>query len=300
MRLEMETKAKLLATRPFRSQIAQVYARLEIQQDVPNLFAIARRLDLEVVIDNCIGVDAMIGTRADNRRVVVLSRFPATPRGRFSFAHELAHEIVRREMIQPVDESGRSISLPDRLEGFCDFLAGAILMPFPRFVPAAIALATRFPDVRHNDYRALARRFHVSVSSLFVQLAILRSVHFSVELLDLGTEEIDAETLDLLPRSIGFSALWNGHIALSGRPPGPAVSYRFRQRISAGCLYVSGRNPARSRARLKCRDELVAYGAHWSDDAAALVIESTGESPRRLFLHFCRPASPGGPRTEQA
>jgi Zn-dependent peptidase ImmA (M78 family) len=193
--LAFSKRSAMLRVRHFRRMLIDVYVSLGFFDDatkccraitatrVPNLVRAAERLHLTVFTDANLPVDGLIGSARQGGRAIVLRHAPVQPRARFTLAHEIAHELVRLDRLYPVDAEGHRVhaTMPQE-EGFCDFVAGLLLMPLPLFVPEIDRLVRLFPDVGLAEYVHVARQFSVSLQSMLFQIAVLNRFKFAFEL----------------------------------------------------------------------------------------------------------------------
>lgn len=96
--------------------------------------------------------------------LILVDSEEAAVRQRFTLAHELAHFILHRDLIEHrvVDNAMyRSTELPDRYESQANSLAVDILMPFQR---------VKTEHARDAEVRELARRFGVSQEAMRIRL----------------------------------------------------------------------------------------------------------------------------------
>jgi hypothetical protein len=276
-------KKDLLRDYTFRQHLAKVYRDLRIGGGTGpvNIGAAAQVLGIRTITDPSLPCEGRIGTARDGQRIMVV-RDPHSPRGRFTVAHEVAHEVVRTypEFEKAVSESGTE-------EGFCDFVAGLLLMPLPEFVPQVWLLGCKGGGITWNDYDGLAKRWGVSTTSCFLQIALLSCVHFGV----LVSEFDSGRNGRVLQNT--YSAGWQGWFVLHGRAPQNGVAQGTGESIRASCMLVIGN--CERRLSVSATRALNDSGTHWDDPDASVVVERRHAGGTLVACHFLRPAAPRMP-----
>lgn len=99
-----------------------------------------------------------------------------TPRGRvFTMAHELVHLMLRKEGLCDLTEDARRPSEEQRVEVFCNRVAGAILVPTEHLLAEDLLASHRVAAATWSDEEllALARRYQVSREVILRRLLVL-------------------------------------------------------------------------------------------------------------------------------
>jgi len=96
------------------------------------------------------------------------------PHGRiFSMFHEFAHLMLRREGLCDLVEDGRRPPEEQRVEVFCNHVAGAVLMPSDMLLEEEIVQARRVENWSAEELGKLAKTYRVSREALLRRLVIL-------------------------------------------------------------------------------------------------------------------------------
>jgi Zn-dependent peptidase ImmA (M78 family) len=282
MRFGIREKAAELRQIDFRRQVARVYRELGLTSRGLNLVRAAGRLNVQVVIDSRIGTDGEIGTNSKGQRVIVLSESPCNPRPRFTLAHEIAHELLRLNMLRPVSCRSPLPAGPPE-ESFCDFVAGLLLMPLPLFHGRVVELANCYPQISVASYERLAASFVVSLKAFLLQITLLRSVRFMFEGMDAGGQVNSAM------RSIrAYSDGWDFPRRLHSAEASGSLPFQ-NYAIGDGEGSVSwrdGRSVTTIPLDLNLRDSSVDWGA----DGGVVLTERDSVRSAWQCRHFLRPA----------
>ncbi|RWQ24221.1 ImmA/IrrE family metallo-endopeptidase [Mesorhizobium sp.] len=148
----------------------EVIARYQRMPPV-QLDLIASELGLRVVnlpLGNEIAGQIMRDGRGRSGYSILINSTQHPNRQRFTFAHEIAHFVLHRDLIESgiVDDTMYRSSLSSFYEVQANKLAADILMP--------IRLVKKYRDSLGGDVAALAKKFQVSQASMQIRLDGLR------------------------------------------------------------------------------------------------------------------------------
>jgi len=106
---------------------------------------------------------------------VVVANGREAPVGRiFTLLHELAHVALRRPGLCDLHEQPRATAEADRIEAFCNRVAGAVLVPSAALeAEPTVQRHGSAPRWRDDELRDIARRFWVSQEVVLRRLVIL-------------------------------------------------------------------------------------------------------------------------------
>ena len=114
-----------------RLAVDNLLASVGGSDQVPNLYAIARKLGVDSVRDVDIQTDGAV-VRNDGQKSIILNFRQSKSRRRFTLAHEIAHLIFDKELAVHDDERhnrGSKTQRNRRIEFVCDAIASELLMP---------------------------------------------------------------------------------------------------------------------------------------------------------------------------
>lgn len=277
----------------FRRRLSWVYRELGFDGFGLDLRQAAKRLRLEVSVNARFPFPGQIWTLPRGQRVVGLKHRPDRGRARFTFAHEISHELVRIEWFGLVDRNAYRFSLEDVEEPFCDFIAGLLLMPLPAFFPRVFQLAQRYPNINQYSYKRLADDFRVSVSSAVLQITLLKSFRFLYETYDYGstpprTDRVANQSSD----QCFFSGRWD-HLRDLVPTPKMAGKSNPSFQLSHEVIEQTARSMASAssacRACAKINKEHCEPTTDWENDSDVIVLERTGQYTQ--LRHLLRPRS---------
>jgi Zn-dependent peptidase ImmA (M78 family)/DNA-binding XRE family transcriptional regulator len=104
---------------------------------------------------------------------VIVTNESDSPRGRiFTMLHELAHVLLRRGGVCDLDEQGRRPPEEQQIEVFCNYVAGAALVPRAEIL-AEVGAGPRRPSWPDEELRRLSEQFSVSREVVLRRLVTL-------------------------------------------------------------------------------------------------------------------------------
>jgi Zn-dependent peptidase ImmA (M78 family) len=125
-----------------------------------------------------VGVDEVRGFSVPERPLpaVVVNLKDAYAARSFSLLHELAHIALNRGGVCLLEEAGAPRSDEDRVEAFCNHVAGAVMLPAAKLLAEPEVPARLHAQISDTAIDALATRYGASAESVLRRLVILGRV----------------------------------------------------------------------------------------------------------------------------
>lgn len=275
-------KARLMHNERFLNDLNKLYDFLGYSQRTINLHAAAIKLGCRIRVDQRYAAPGQIGSSEDGARVIGLREDPQGGRCRFTFAHEIAHEVVRQQKLWPISEDGKARHPGRNEESFCNFVAGLLLMPPRTLEPRLRAIATDYPRTSSWSLLSLAAEFRVSMSALLVQLTLIEGLRFLLEVFEYGSTAPTVEDLVQRPPTCSmFSASWKNikNVADVSRigTQQNIVTQRICKNIGFKSGLIMNRNSTARRTSVRLRPEFIDDQLNDQSDRAVVVLERTAD-----------------------
>jgi Zn-dependent peptidase ImmA (M78 family) len=122
-----------------------------------------------------ISLDEMRGfSITANKLPVIVLNAKDSPRGRiFTLMHEVTHLALKGDGICDLSEDQPDRPVDQKIEAFCNHVAGAVLLPIKEFLSEPVIHAHKATFWDESDVKALSRSFQVSQEVVLRRLLIL-------------------------------------------------------------------------------------------------------------------------------
>lgn len=276
----------------FRKQLRLLYQDVGMTDCGLDLGRVVHRLGVTVIIDPLLPATGQISVNSRGETLIHLRYEPKDGQHRFTFAHELAHEIIHRERLELAGPNCDRFAMKDVEEDFCDFVAGLLLMPLPIFFFRLSSLASQFPRINEWSYSQLAREFRVSIKSLLVQITLMRSFRFIHETYVYGPLAPSLEQIEEQPAdSCMYSGRWNlpRQLVEDYGSVSHSVTKHLGRELPAKAAEMLAAGAAPTPRYVEIDNRFRDSTTDWSGDTAVIKLERVGQYEE--LRHILRPTT---------